>query len=67
MTKLYKLDGEKYREFTAEEYAQAELDAKNYEAEQERLAAIESKKLAALEKLAALGLNEDDLKALGLG
>lgn len=67
MTKLFKLDGEEYREYTTEEYAQAEKDAADYQAEQERLAAIEAKKLAALEKLTALGLDEDDLKALGLG
>ena len=48
MTKLYKLDGEEYREYTAEEYAQAEKDAADYQAEQEKLAEIAAKKLAAL-------------------
>lgn len=67
MNKLFKLDGEEFREYTAQEYAQAEKDAADYQAEQEKLAEIAAKKLAALEKLSALGLDEDDLKALGLG
>lgn len=70
MIKKYKLDGDVHRELTSEEYAQAEIDEANYlqrlaekaQAEAEATA----KREAALAKLQALGLDEDDLKALGL-
>jgi hypothetical protein len=66
MMKKYKLDGNTQREFTPEEYAQAEIDEANWQAELEAKAQIEAKRIAALAKLEALGLDEDDLKALGL-
>jgi len=64
--KKYKLDGDVEREYTAEEYAQAEIDEANWQAELEAKAQVEAKRLAALAKLEALGLDENDLKALGL-
>lgn len=51
------------RELTAEEIEQGLLAKQK--ADQER-AEAETKKAAAQAKLAALGLDEDDLKALGL-
>jgi hypothetical protein len=54
------------REMNDKELAQFEQDGLDYE--QEKLALIEAdaKKAAAEAKLAALGLDADDLKALGL-
>lgn len=56
------------REYTAEEYAQAEIDAANAIAENERIAAEEQAKAeakaSALAKLTALGLSEDEAKAI---
>jgi hypothetical protein len=58
------------REATAEEMAQRQLDEANYvkelEKEAQAKAEAEAKRQAALDKLAALGLEPDDLKALGL-
>jgi len=67
MSKKYKLDGDVQREYTAEEYAQAEIDEANWQAELTAKAQAQAKRLAALTKLEALGLTEDDLTALGLG
>ena len=57
---------ESWRDYTAEEIAQVE--AFNAELQKERLKvdAAEAAKATAQEKLAALGLTADDLKALGL-
>ena len=54
------------REMNDEELAQFEQDGLDYE--QEKLAVVEAqeKKAAAEAKLAALGLDLDDLRALGL-
>jgi hypothetical protein len=49
------------------ELAQFEKDKKTGEAKAAEYAALEAKKKAAEEKLAALGLNVEDLKVLGLG
>lgn len=57
---------ESFRDYTAEEIAQVEAAKALIEKENEILAAKEAKRLAALSKLEALGLDENDLKALGL-
>jgi len=71
MEKLYKLDGEDTREYTQAEYDQHALDVAEYNANlakiEAELAAAAAAKAAAEAKLTALGLTEDDLKALGLG
>jgi len=71
MEKLYKLDGEEVREYTQAEYDQHALDVAEYNANiakmEAELAAATAAKAAAEAKLTALGLTEDDLKALGLG
>lgn len=58
------------REFTEDELAQRELDWQNYQSALRTKAEAEeqaqAKRSAALAKLAAIGLDEDDLKALGL-
>lgn len=58
------------RELTTAEIAQRKIDADNAlieaQAKADALAAAEATKQAAEEKLAALGLTVDDLKALGL-
>ena len=54
------------REMNAEELAQWEADKAKAEAEAQAKAEAEAKRSAALAKLEALGLDEDDLKALGL-
>ena len=70
MEKLLKQIGDEVREYTAEEYAQNELDKQELarlaaeQAEHEAEAA--AKKAAAEAKLEALGLTAEDLKALGL-
>jgi hypothetical protein len=70
MEKLFIQIGDEVREYTDAEYAQNELDKQEsarIAAEQAELQAeAEAKKAAALAKLAALGLEEDDFKALGL-
>jgi len=71
MEKLFKQDGEITREYTEDEYAQHALDVAEYNANiakmEAELAAATAAKAAAEAKLTALGLTEDDLKALGLG
>jgi len=56
------------REFTAAEYAQAELDQQTFEADQAARLAEETAKAAAKasaeSKLAALGLTADEIAAL---
>lgn len=54
------------RNFTPEEIAQREADAKTYQQMQKAQEAAESKRASALAKLQALGLTEADLHALGL-
>lgn len=54
------------RDANAEELAQIEKDAASWAAELVAKAEAEAKKAAAEAKLAALGLDADDLKALGL-
>lgn len=58
------------REMTAEEIAQREAEIAEWQAQQElkaqQKAEAQAKREAAIAKLAALGLTEDDLKALGL-
>lgn len=54
------------RQYNDEEMAQWEADKAASEAKTQELAQAEAKKAAALAKLKALGLDEDDLKALGL-
>jgi hypothetical protein len=49
--------------FSEEEFEKGFLEFENWKSEQE--AKIQTKRQAALDKLAALGLNQDDLKALG--
>ena len=66
MTKLYKLDGDTKREYNDEEYAQAELDKLESDALAAERLKKEQAKAAAEAKLAGLGLDADDLKALGL-
>lgn len=66
MEKLYIQTEDGVREYTAEEYAINELDKKAEAAALAAIAAAEAKKIAALAKLEALGLDADDLKALGL-
>ena len=54
------------REMNAEELAQWETDKAKAKAEAQVKAEAVAKRAAALAKLEALGLDEDDLKALGL-
>jgi hypothetical protein len=54
------------REMNDEELAQFEQDGLDYEQEKLAVVEAEAKKAAAEAKLAALGLNADDLRALGL-
>ena len=54
------------REMNAQEFAQFTLDKAKNDADKETEAAKEAAKVSASEKLAALGLTTDDLKALGL-
>lgn len=54
------------REATLEELAQWEKDKVIFAAEKQVFEANKAKREAALAKLAALGLEPDDLKALGL-
>lgn len=55
------------REMNDEEYNQHLKDVEQLEAAREAEIKAEKKRQAALTKLEALGLNLDDLKALGLG
>lgn len=66
MTKLLTQIGDEVREFTAEELKQYKADQAEQEAILVAKAEAQAAKEAAQAKLAALGLTEDDLKALGL-
>ena len=54
------------REMNADEFAQYQSDQAQRQAEAQAQAEASAKRTAALAKLEALGLDEDDLKALGL-
>ena len=54
------------REMNAEELLAYEKNMASIAAEKQAIAEAEAKRSAALTKLEALGLDEDDLKALGL-
>lgn len=54
------------REMNDDEFAQWQKDKAESDAKKAEAAEAEAKKEAALAKLAALGLEQDDLKALGL-
>jgi hypothetical protein len=54
------------REMNDDEFAQWEADVAAYEVKAQEEAAKKAKREAALAKLEALGLDADDLKALGL-
>ena len=54
------------RDMTAQEIAEFELNEKKLQAELKAKEEAQAKRGAALAKLEALGLDEDDLKALGL-
>jgi len=67
--KLYHQEGESVREYTEAEYAQAKIDLELWQAsvvikDQQEKEAIAAKDKA-IAKLAALGLDLDDLKSLG--
>ena len=53
------------REMTEDEFAQYEIDLANAEAKTNAIAESEAAKEIAISKLAELGLDLDDLKALG--
>ena len=55
-----------WRDYTPEEIAEIEKAQAEAQARAEAQAQAEAKRQTALAKLAALGLEEDDLKALGL-
>jgi len=65
---IYVSDNGVKRKATAEELAQFEKDRAEYEAEQSRIKAEQQTKIQAREsaiaKLAALGLTEDEVKAI---
>jgi hypothetical protein len=54
------------REMTDEEFSQYEKDQAEAKSKREREIEAETKRKSALAKLSALGLETDDLKALGL-
>lgn len=54
------------REMNSDELAQFEADKIARQIEEQKLAEAANKRSAAIAKLQALGLDEDDLKALGL-
>jgi len=54
------------RQMNDQEWAQFQIDRAESQARNEALAEALAKRTAALAKLEALGLDEDDLKALGL-
>ena len=54
------------REMTDDEFAQYKKDLANDAAKKQAILDAENKKILALQKLEALGLDEADLKALGL-
>lgn len=55
------------RDATPEEIAEIEADKAEFAAKEAAIKAKEEAKIAVQQKLAALGLEIDDLKALGLG
>jgi hypothetical protein len=57
---------ETWRDYTDEEIAKAEVAKAEVQARSEAQEQTEAKRQTALAKLAALGLEQDDLKALGL-
>ena len=57
---------ETWRDYTAAEIAEVEAAQAKAAVKAQKLAEAETKRNAALAKLEALGLDEDDLKALGL-
>ncbi len=57
---------ETWRDYTPEQIAEAEAMQQKVIEAAEKLQIEAEKKAAALAKLSALGLDEDDLKALGL-
>jgi|688.fasta_scaffold937489_1 hypothetical protein len=57
---------ETWRDYSAEEIAEVEKAQAEAQVRAEAEAQAEAKRQTALAKLAALGLEEDDLKALGL-
>jgi hypothetical protein len=65
---IYVSDNGNKRKATAEEIAQFEKDRAEYEAEQERIKAEQTAKAeakaSAFAKLAALGLNENEINAI---
>lgn len=66
VTELY-ADGTKIeRDFTEQELAQIAIDKENAEKLKQEIIAKEEARQNALQKLQALGLDIDDLKALGL-
>ena len=52
------------REMTDEEFKEYEQERKAIEAKNKELAKIEAARHSAIEKLAALGLTEDEIKAI---
>lgn len=66
MEKLFIQTEDGVREYTAEEYAQNKLDKEAENLYLESLEVAKAKRIAALAKLEALGLDLDDLEALGL-
>jgi hypothetical protein len=52
------------REMTDDEYEQYQIDVKEMQAENAKLDAYEAAKESAIAKLAALGLTEDEAKAI---
>ena len=57
---------ETWRDYTPAEIAEVEKAQAEAQAEAEAYAQAEAKRQSAIAKLAALGLEEDDFKALGL-
>jgi hypothetical protein len=66
MEKMFRQIGDEVVEYTAEEYAQYEIDKAEDVKQAAAKAVNATNKGAAEAKLAALGLTADDLKALGL-
>ena len=61
METLFKQDGDFRREFTAEEYAQAQLDEAEYLAREQAKQQAAAQRLALLEKL---GITEEEARLL---
>lgn len=64
---IHNIDANKVieREMTNDEFAQWQKDKSEMEAKAQQIIDLSAKREAALAKLAALGLEPDDLKALG--